>query len=299
MNEHQITCFLAAAEERSFSQAAKKLFLTQPAITYQISTLEKELEVKLFSRTASGVQLTSAGEAFLIPARSFRSAYLAAINSVSPYRESPKKLVIGCPRVMTAFDPLYHTLVTHLVDEFSQYQIEIRETDGGEKVLEELSGGVNCVIGLLPESVRTPQIDSLYLFQGQCYAAISKHHPLYEKTELTVDDLKGQIFYYGVSDELWIRHVKELLPALNSSDLIPTQSLTNHYPALSAGKIAFLLPRPYAGGIADKYLPFPLEKPLPPTMVTYLHSNRPSISGTVAHHIQKIYQEADFDSNDR
>jgi len=43
MTFYQLECFVAAAQEESFVAAARKLFTTQPVITYQISTLEKEL----------------------------------------------------------------------------------------------------------------------------------------------------------------------------------------------------------------------------------------------------------------
>jgi LysR family transcriptional regulator, hca operon transcriptional activator len=61
--------FVAAAEERSFIRAAKRLRVAQPALSKQIRDLEGELGTPLFQRLPRGVQLTSAGEAFLIEAR--------------------------------------------------------------------------------------------------------------------------------------------------------------------------------------------------------------------------------------
>ena len=48
MNTFQLTCFLAVAETLSFARAAEQLHVTQPAVTQQIKSLEKELNVKLF-----------------------------------------------------------------------------------------------------------------------------------------------------------------------------------------------------------------------------------------------------------
>ena len=42
MTIYQLECFIAVAEELNFSAAAQRLFTTQPAVTYQINTLEKE-----------------------------------------------------------------------------------------------------------------------------------------------------------------------------------------------------------------------------------------------------------------
>ncbi len=54
--------FLAAAECRSISEAAKRLYVTQPAVSAEIAALERSLHVRLFYRSNRGVQLTPAGE---------------------------------------------------------------------------------------------------------------------------------------------------------------------------------------------------------------------------------------------
>ncbi|MCD8232507.1 MAG: LysR family transcriptional regulator [Clostridiales bacterium] len=69
MNTAQLNYFLSAAKHLSFSEAAKEFYMTQPAISHQISDLEKELGAKLFSRTSRGVVLTKAGELFLEDAK--------------------------------------------------------------------------------------------------------------------------------------------------------------------------------------------------------------------------------------
>lgn len=54
--------FNAVSRNRSFSKAAKELYMTQPAVSQAISKLEKELETLLFNRTPKGVTLTNEGE---------------------------------------------------------------------------------------------------------------------------------------------------------------------------------------------------------------------------------------------
>ncbi len=64
MTQLQIQHFLAVADELSFSKAAEVLFVSQPAVSRNVSQLEKELGVPLFTRTNQGVVLTKAGEEF-------------------------------------------------------------------------------------------------------------------------------------------------------------------------------------------------------------------------------------------
>ena len=48
MNEHQLLCFLTVSRTLNFSAAARELYCTQPALSYQIRSLEKELDAALF-----------------------------------------------------------------------------------------------------------------------------------------------------------------------------------------------------------------------------------------------------------
>lgn len=61
MNLKQLRYFLAVAEEKQVTAAAKRLFIAQPPLSYQLKQLEKELGVQLFVRTAHGIELTDAG----------------------------------------------------------------------------------------------------------------------------------------------------------------------------------------------------------------------------------------------
>ena len=64
MEIRQVYYVLEVAKQRSFSGAAKALYVTQPAISHQINSLEEELQVKLFKRDTHNVSLTSDGEKF-------------------------------------------------------------------------------------------------------------------------------------------------------------------------------------------------------------------------------------------
>ena len=64
MNDKQLSSFIAIAGAESISRAAKELFVSQQALTYQLKTLEDELGYPLFERTTQGVRLTAKGRAF-------------------------------------------------------------------------------------------------------------------------------------------------------------------------------------------------------------------------------------------
>jgi DNA-binding transcriptional LysR family regulator len=61
MNLSQLKAFLAVAQDGSFSRAAEKLYLTQPAVSKQIQALEEGLGMRLFDRVGRSILLTQAG----------------------------------------------------------------------------------------------------------------------------------------------------------------------------------------------------------------------------------------------
>ncbi|UVK84647.1 LysR family transcriptional regulator [Pseudomonas sichuanensis] len=65
MDLANLSAFIAIAETGSFSGAAERLFLTQPAISKRIAGLEQQLDVRLFDRLGREVSLTEAGHALL------------------------------------------------------------------------------------------------------------------------------------------------------------------------------------------------------------------------------------------
>lgn len=69
MDTVNLQTFIAAADRASFSLAAEQLYLTQPAVSKRVATLENELGTPLFDRIGRGVSLTEAGREFLPRAR--------------------------------------------------------------------------------------------------------------------------------------------------------------------------------------------------------------------------------------
>lgn len=69
MTMEQLHYFLSVARHRNFTEAAEEFYLTQPAITHQISALKQELGIKLLHRTTRSVSLTRTWELFLEDAK--------------------------------------------------------------------------------------------------------------------------------------------------------------------------------------------------------------------------------------
>lgn len=83
MNLKQLEYFVTIAEERKITAAAKRLHITQPPLSYEMASLEKELGVKLFIRKPRGVELTDAGRLLYSRATTILGLTEAAVRDVS------------------------------------------------------------------------------------------------------------------------------------------------------------------------------------------------------------------------
>ena len=82
MDTQNLKAFLLVAESGSFSLAAEKLHLTQPAVSKRVAQLEDQLDTHLFDRIGRNVSITEAGEALLPHARAVQLDLQAAEQSV-------------------------------------------------------------------------------------------------------------------------------------------------------------------------------------------------------------------------
>lgn len=75
MNDFRLLVFCKVAEKGSFTRAARELYITQPAVSKHIQSLEKELNVRLLERNKSALRLTPAGVLLLRHAEGILTAY--------------------------------------------------------------------------------------------------------------------------------------------------------------------------------------------------------------------------------
>lgn len=90
--------FACVAEEKSFTRAAKRLRIAQPALSRQIRKIEDDLEVQLFVRNARGVELTEAGEILLTRAYVIFNQIQQTHHDVTIHSSRPAGVVsVGMP----------------------------------------------------------------------------------------------------------------------------------------------------------------------------------------------------------
>lgn len=103
MTIENLECFLLVAENLNFARAADALHISQPAVTKQIRSLERELGTSLFVRTTRHVALTPAGESFYKDAKEIVLKTQMAVNRVQKQTEEDQPLYIGVSNCAVLF----------------------------------------------------------------------------------------------------------------------------------------------------------------------------------------------------
>lgn len=145
-----IQAFVAVAEHDSFSRAADRLFLTQPAISKRVSALEDELRTRLFDRMGRSVRLTEAGEALLPHARRVLAEMDASRQAVTDLQGT----VGGRLRVGTSHHIGLHRLPAILrafAAAYPQVELDLRFMDSEEVCRAVEHGELELGIVTLPE----------------------------------------------------------------------------------------------------------------------------------------------------
>src|SRR5260370_10249006 len=111
MDTRQLAAFCAVVEKKSFSQAAERLGVTQPAVSLQIRALEKRLGAQLLDRSGRRVEPTEAGVRLYPHAPRALAAQGQVLHELTRGGRIPRRPALGAPT-----RPARHLVPTHLAD---------------------------------------------------------------------------------------------------------------------------------------------------------------------------------------
>lgn len=195
MTLQQLKYLVTVAECKNITEAAEKLFISQPSLSAAIHNLEQEMGVTAFVRSNKGVSVTREGEELLSFARNLlEQADIMKDRFCNDKNRSPK-FSVSCQH--------YSFAVNAFVDVVNEYDANVynfilRETQTGE-IIDDVANG-NSELGILylsehNEDVLTKLLKKNELmfeeiFKASPHVFISKDHPLANKEIITLDELK-------------------------------------------------------------------------------------------------------------
>lgn len=139
MNLKQLEAFVEVAESESFSKAAKKLFLTQPTVSAHISSLEKELDVRVFVRNTKEVALSEEGQKLYQYARQILNLADEIREEFGRERENDKKCItIAASTIPSQY--LLPEILAKFNEKYPGEQLRLAEMDSAQ-VAEQVAAG--------------------------------------------------------------------------------------------------------------------------------------------------------------
>ena len=188
MNLKQLEAFVQVAEGGSFSKAAKQLFLTQPTISAHISSLEKELNARLFVRNTKEVKLSDDGKELYRYARQMIDLQKKIEERFETGKSESKHLITIAASTIPA-QYLLPEILMKFNERYPKEQVKLLETDSSQVVTKIIDHMVD--VGFT----------GTVLEKKHC-----KYIPFYkdELVVITPNTEKYQVLHQNIEDISWI-----------------------------------------------------------------------------------------------
>ncbi|MBR9937026.1 LysR family transcriptional regulator [Oscillospiraceae bacterium Marseille-Q3528] len=195
MTLQQLKYIITVAETGTITEAANRLYITQPSLTNAIHELEKEMHIVIFNRTNKGITLSREGEDFL--------GYARQVLEQAAILEDKYKNGDGGKKQFCVSTQHYSFAVNAFVDlikEYGQdaYDFSLRETQTYE-IIEDVAR-MRSEIGILflndfneavlQKLLKSQDLEFHLLFVAKPHVFISRRHPLAAKEVITNEELQ-------------------------------------------------------------------------------------------------------------
>ena len=195
MTLQQLKYVTTIANIGSISEAAKRLFVSQPSLTKAIKELEKEMGITIFDRTNKGITVSKEGERFL--------GYARQVLEQAALLEEQYKSQSGGKKQFSVSTQHYSFAVNAFVEllkgaDIDQYDVSLRETQTYE-IIDDVAH-MKSEIGLLfyndfnrpvlEKLIHTNELTFTELFTAHPHIFIGKNHPLAKKDVVSMDELE-------------------------------------------------------------------------------------------------------------
>lgn len=196
MYNTQLKTFIQVADAGSFSKAAEILYISPTAVTKQINLLESSLELQLFVRTHRGIKLTEAGKSLYTDAKYIiqysKESLARARNAMDNNKDTIRigtSLMTPSVFLMELW-PKIHKFCPELKVQLVSFE---NTPENAREILMHLGQNIDLVTGVFDgEFLRQRKCVALELSRKSICCAVSIHHRLAAKSNLTIQDLFGE-----------------------------------------------------------------------------------------------------------
>ncbi len=192
MDIRKLEIFIDLAASLNYTETAERQFTTQGNISKQILSLEKELNVKLFTRSHRKIELTHAGALSVTPVKALLANYHLFREELQEY-QAEKDLSVNLYTIPTmsnyyGFDHMAHFFSLH-----PEITVHLEEVESNE-LFAFLQEGINTIIFARTFEEDLTNFASIITEQDQFVAVLPSDHPLARKKEINLQELEQAHF---------------------------------------------------------------------------------------------------------
>lgn len=192
MNQKQLECFVQLAENLNFCETADLLYITQPAVTYHIKTLEDELQLKLFIRNRRSVELTPAGLSFYKDIKDVLTQLNIAVSKARNYAaEFKSNLSIGYEGHLLETNVL-PSVIKKYQSEMPHVHLYLKNANHIERKNNLISNKLDLILTVKESVSHISDIIFTPLLKSRFVCVMLPDHPFAFKQHLTYNDLQNE-----------------------------------------------------------------------------------------------------------
>ena len=191
MNFNQLKIFYTVAKKKSFTMAARELFLTQPAVTIQIQKMEKDYETKLFDRVGKKIFLTESGKILFPYAEKILTLFAQTKEALIDVKGLKSgKLTIGASATVGSY------YLPKIFEVFGKKYpgIEIEMNLSNSYIVVEDVLALKNDLGFVSRLHHLERLVVIPFLEEELVLIVPPDHPLAYKEGVSLEDLSGQSF---------------------------------------------------------------------------------------------------------
>ncbi len=190
MTTQQIQYFLEAASCLSFSEVARRLFVTQSAVSKQIASLEAELGLQLFSRNNRMLSLTSSGEYLHREMALLNTSLDRIVNRAQQLKRDDEGRLVCSILDLTDYEKIIFPMLRSFHAAYPKISLELSFC-GFRELKERLEmGHTDVAFNLFLEMSSIADVDHTPLYFSPPSALLSASHPLAGESTIALEQLK-------------------------------------------------------------------------------------------------------------
>jgi len=212
MTIQQLKYFVEICNHGTLSLASKVLFVTQPALSSAISSLEKEYNLQLFDRKNNRMILTEDGEFFYEKAKIILETVDIFERDLKDRSENHKTIRIGVPPMIGSF--LFPKIYNHYMLEHLDAKFEIWE-EGSLSIRNKIMNKTLDLGFSILNNSEKEQYNREVLFETELLYCVSKDNPLAQKKTIKIEDIKNEPIVFMREGFFQTRLIKEMFSEVN------------------------------------------------------------------------------------